>query len=151
MVAEVSFPSISVGYEISLALHRRKPVLVLYSSGDPPSLLAAHRDEKLVCEHYTATSLADIVIDFVSYVEGATDTWFTFFITPVQNSHLDRRSREAKLPKSVYLRRLIEEDIKGTTPEVQIKSFICPILDEHNTQHQHGKSECYFCRQNLTE
>src|SRR3990172_4236242 len=39
VVAEVSFPSISVGYEISLALHRGKPVLVLYSNGHPPSLL----------------------------------------------------------------------------------------------------------------
>ncbi|MBM3283848.1 hypothetical protein FJY90_06420, partial [Candidatus Gottesmanbacteria bacterium] len=40
VVAETSFPSISVGYEISLALHYGKPVLILYSEGNPPSLLA---------------------------------------------------------------------------------------------------------------
>src|SRR5437868_4502190 len=33
MIAETSFPSISVGYEISLALRLGKPILVLYSEG----------------------------------------------------------------------------------------------------------------------
>src|SRR4030042_5477583 len=32
VVAETSFPSISVGYEISLALSHNKPVLVLYAT-----------------------------------------------------------------------------------------------------------------------
>ena len=56
VVVEASFPSISVGYEISMALHRGKPVLVLYSEGDPPSLLAYPPDEKIVCERSTRSS-----------------------------------------------------------------------------------------------
>lgn len=112
LVVEASFPSISVGYEISLALHRNKPVLVLYNNGDPPSLLAHHRDEKLICERYTEKTLPDIMTDFINYVQGASDTRFTFFITPTQNAYLEKKSKEQKLPKSVYLRKLIDTDMK---------------------------------------
>jgi len=66
MVVEASFPSISVGYEISLALRLNKPVLILYSYGDPPALFAHHKEENLLCERYTFTTLKDIVEDFIS-------------------------------------------------------------------------------------
>ncbi len=112
LVAETSFPSISVGYEISLALHRNKPVLVLYSQGDPPSLLAHHTDEKLICEKYTDATLPDIIDEFLNYIKGASDSRFTFFITPGIASYLEKTSKKEKLPKSVYLRKLIEADMK---------------------------------------
>lgn len=112
MIAETSFPSISVGYEISLGLEFGKPVLILYSEGDPPSLLAHHKDENLVCEKYTATNVQDIINDFINYAEASVDTRFTFFITPNIASYLERISRKEKLPKSVYLRKLIEKDMQ---------------------------------------
>jgi hypothetical protein len=112
LVVEASFPSISVGYEISLALQRNKPVLVLYNNGDPPSLLLYNKDEHVICEGYTHQTLPAILDDFVNYVAGAQDTRFTFFITPTQNAYLEKKSKEQKLPKSVYLRRLIEADMK---------------------------------------
>ncbi len=113
MVAETTFPSISVGYEISLALQLGKPVLILYSQGDPPSLLAHHKDEKLLCERYTSLTLSDILEDFVNFVEAASDARFTFFITPAIAAHLEEVSRKQKMPKSVYLRKLIEADIRS--------------------------------------
>lgn len=110
MIAETSFPSISVGYEISLALRVGKPVLILYSEGKPPSLLAHHKDEHLLCEKYTAQSLPTILDEFIHYIQGNSDLRFTFFITPRIASYLDEISKREKLPKSVYLRRLIERD-----------------------------------------
>ncbi len=112
LVAETSFPSISVGYEISLALQYRKPVLILYSEGDPPSLFAYHTDEKLVCEKYTLDSVNDTIDDFISYIKGANDMRFTFFITPKIAAYLDRVSKNEKIPKSVYLRKIIEKHMK---------------------------------------
>lgn len=112
MIAEASFPSISVGYEISLALQRGKPVLILYSEGDPPSLFAYHEEEKLVCERYALENLSEMIKDFINYIEGKNDTRFTFFITSEIASYLDEVSRKEKLPKSVYLRKLIEKDMK---------------------------------------
>lgn len=112
LIAETSFPSISVGYEISLALRVGKPVLVLYSEGEPPSLLAHHRDEKILCEKYTSSTLPEILEDFIGYVGGKTDLRFTFFITPKIAGFLDQVSRSEHLPKSVYLRKLIEHDME---------------------------------------
>lgn len=112
MVVEASFPSISVGYEISLALQYRKPVLILYSVGDPPSLFGHHSDEKIVCEKYTVDTVEEIIDEFISYVHGASDTRFTFFITPQIAAYLEKVSIKDKMPKSVYLRKLIDEHIR---------------------------------------
>jgi hypothetical protein len=112
IVVESTFPSISVGYEISLGIHRGKPVLILYSEGDPPSLLGNHTNEKVVCEKYNAQSLPGIIDDFINFVTGTSDTRFTFFISSEMASHLEKISKKQKIPKSVYLRRLIGESMQ---------------------------------------
>lgn len=111
MVAEVSFPSISVGYEISLGLHKNKSVLLLYKEGYPPSLFDRYHEDRLICERYTTGQLSQIIEDFLQYVEGANDTRFTFFITPQINAFLEEISKKKKTPKSVYLRSLIEREM----------------------------------------
>ena len=113
MIAETSFPSISVGYEISLALQNAKPVLVLYSEGDPPSLIAAHENERLVCERYTLETLESVILDFILYAKGSNDTRFTFFLTSHLSGYLEKAAKKARLPKSVYLRQLLEVDMKS--------------------------------------
>lgn len=113
VIAETSFPSISVGYEISIALKLGKPVLILFKEGQAPSLLAHHKDDRLVCEKYTLKTLQDIIADFISYIQGTEETRFTFFITPEIALHLEEISKKEKLPKSVYLRKLIEKDMKA--------------------------------------
>ena len=113
MIAETSVPSISVGYEISFALKLGKPVLVLFSEGRGPSLLAHHQDEKLVCEKYMPETLKDIIDDFINYIQGTEETRFTFFITPRIALHLEKVAKKEKMPKSVYLRKLIEKDMEA--------------------------------------
>lgn len=112
VVVDTTFPSISVGYEISLAVQRNKPVLMLYSEGEAPSLLAHFHSEQVVSEKFTPQTLDTIIDDFIKYVEGANDTRFTFFITPEIAHFLENISKKEKLPKSVYLRRLIKEDME---------------------------------------
>ncbi len=111
MIAETSYPSISVGYEISLALRVGKPVLIMYSEGDPPSLFAHHKDEKLMCEKYSLQTANEVIKDFIQYISSKNDLRFTFFVTPRIVGYLDTISKQEKLPKSVYLRKLIEEDM----------------------------------------
>jgi 2'-deoxynucleoside 5'-phosphate N-hydrolase len=113
LIVESTFPSISVGWEISLGIHRGKPVLILYSEGDPPSLLSNHLDEKIICEKYTPDTLESTISDFINYVEGNADMRFTFFISSKIASHLDKVARKQRIPKSVYLRNLIELDIQN--------------------------------------
>jgi 2'-deoxynucleoside 5'-phosphate N-hydrolase len=116
MVAEVSHPSISVGYEISLAYNLGKPVLILYDEDvTPPSLLAYHKDEKIVCEEYTFETLKETIGAFINYVKGAADMRFTFFITARIAKYLENISKKHKIPKSVYLRHLIEGEMRKQT------------------------------------
>lgn len=112
MIAETSFPSISVGYEISMALDRNKPVLILYSEGDPPSLFAYHESQKIICEKYTLSTLESIIAEFLNYIRGEEDGRFTFYLTSKQAKHLDTQGKKQHIPKSVYLRHLIDEDLK---------------------------------------
>ncbi len=112
LVAETSFPSISVGYEISMALDRGKPVLILYSEGDAPALFAYHENEKIVSEKYTAATLPVIITDFLHFVRGEADTRFTFFISSKQAAYLTKQAKKHRVPKSVYLRNLIDQDMK---------------------------------------
>jgi len=114
VIVEASFPSISVGYEIALAVHRGKPVLVLYSEGDAPSLITHNEEEKLVVEKYDSSNLTEIITDFIDYYKGANDTRFTFFITSKIASYLEKQAKKNNVPKSVYLRTLIQNDMKKT-------------------------------------
>jgi hypothetical protein len=106
MVVETSFPSISVGFEISLALNLNKPVLVLYTN-EAPTLLSGYNDEKMICQQYNIQNVANIIEDFLNYVKGTSEHRFTFFITTEMNQFLEEISKKKKVPKSVYLRHLI--------------------------------------------
>jgi hypothetical protein len=111
LIAETSFPSISVGYEISMALDRGKPVLILYSEGDPPSIFAYHENQRIVCEKYTAANLDNIITDFLRYVRGEGDSRYTFYLSSAQAAYLDKQGKKHRVPKSVYLRLLIDTDM----------------------------------------
>ena len=111
VIAETSSPSISVGYEISIALHMGKPVLLLYATDNPPSLLAQHSDEKLICEKYTPGTLPGIIDNFLSFTGDNGDFRYTFFITRKMAEYLKQIAKRERLPKSVYLRSLIQKDM----------------------------------------
>ncbi len=112
VIAETSHPSTSVGYEIAYALRVGKPVLILYSVGDAPSLLGQHEDEKVMSEKYSFENVGETIKDFSEYVAGKQDLRFTFFITPKLVNYLDFVAKNRKIPKSVYLRKLIEQDME---------------------------------------
>jgi hypothetical protein len=112
VIADTSYPSVSVGYEIALALRNGKPVLVFYGAGGPPSLLAHNKDERLVSERYTTHTYKESINNFVQYISTKSDQRFTFFITPEIAAYLDDIVMKEKLPKSVYIRKLIERDMK---------------------------------------
>lgn len=112
-VAETSYPSISVGYEISHSVHLGRPVLILYSDGHPPSLLLQHKDAPIVCKKYTYDNLEDIIGEFMHFAQAIHDTRFTFFISREIAAFLTEISKKEKLPKSVFLRNLIEDNMKN--------------------------------------
>ncbi|MBL7150908.1 ribbon-helix-helix domain-containing protein [Candidatus Microgenomates bacterium] len=114
-IAEVSFPSISVAYEISLALKKNKPSLILYShqnkEQDLPGILGEIEGDKLLIFKYKLPELPDLLRQSLAFLKEKTDQRFTFFITPKIARYLDEISRKKKIPRAVYIRRLIENDM----------------------------------------
>lgn len=112
LVFEVSYPSLGVGHEITWGLQLNKPTIVLYVKGKKPFILDALNDEKLQVLEYTINELEKLIPSAIDYAADKQDTRFNFFISPNHQNYLDWISKKKRLPRAVYLRRLIEEDMK---------------------------------------
>ena len=70
MIAEVSIPSLGVGYEIATAIQQNKPVLCLYDLEDSPNrisaIIAGHTSPLLTLHGYYNNELADIICSWLS-------------------------------------------------------------------------------------
>lgn len=111
IVAEGSFSSMGVGYEISLALEKGKPVLVLFEEGHAPHFLEGIQSEKLLIEKYDRANLGDILKVGIDFLSDQQDTRFNFFISPKHQHYLDWVAKHRKIPRAVFLRKLIEDDM----------------------------------------
>lgn len=115
VVAEVSYPSTSVGYEMSLGISRAKPVVALYyeKGGDFPPLLKAHKEEDAMLVDYNLNNLKGTLIDCLNFIKTkALEKRFTMLFSPKIINYLNKISKDKKVPRSVYIRKLIEEDMK---------------------------------------
>jgi len=112
LVAEVSTPSFGVGQEIAEALADNRQVLALYLKGKKPNILTHQGRDLLYLVDYSVDNLREQLTEYVDFAKANSDTRFNFFISPQIGSYLDWISRKKKLPRAVYLRRLIEDDMK---------------------------------------
>lgn len=109
VVCEASNPSLSIGHEISLALEKNKPVIVLYSEGEAPHFLVGVQSDKLLVQKYNLNNLEDKLKEGLEYAASQQDTRFNFFVSPRIATYLDWISKLQKVPRAVYLRGLIKE------------------------------------------
>lgn len=113
VVSEASFPStVNIGHELSVAIDKGKPVVVLHFMKQSPIFLEGIDSERLLIQEYDDKNLEDVVKSSVDYLADQQDTRFNFFISPKISTYLDWISKEKRVPRAVYLRRLIEEDMK---------------------------------------
>lgn len=112
VVAETSYPSISVGYEISLAINLGKPLLILYTGDNLPTLFIHYQEGAIICKKYTLDNLTNIIANFIKSTKNSADVKFTFFITKEMANFLKKISLKERISKSVYLRDLIQHEIK---------------------------------------
>lgn len=111
MLVEASTPSFGVGQEIAEALVDNKQVVILHLAGKKPHILINQGQEALYFTEYSADTITSVLEDYIEYAKENSDTRFNFFISPQIGSYLDWISRKKKVPRAVYLRRLIEEDM----------------------------------------
>jgi hypothetical protein len=118
LVFEVSYPSLGVGYEITWGLQLGKPIIILYVRGKKPHVLDAIPDDKIQVYEYDLSDLEKILKSAVDYASEQMDTRFNFFISPKIANYLDWVARKKRTPRAVYLRRLIEKDMKESKLEI---------------------------------
>lgn len=114
-VFEVSYPSTSIGHEIAMALHGSKPVIALKTAEAPENIiLRSINDDRLQLIEYSPDNLGRTIKDAIEYAAENMDTRFNFFISPSIGNYLDWISKVKKVPRAVFLRQLIEEDMKNS-------------------------------------
>lgn len=114
IIFEVSQPDSSIGFEVASALNMNKPVIILTrkdSAGLPHALKGLHSD-RLQLLTYDDNTLEEMLTLALEYAQETSDVRFNFFITPTISTYLDWVAKEKKIPRSVYLRRLIERDME---------------------------------------
>lgn len=112
VVSECSHESLSVGYLLSYAIERaEKPTIVFYrSNASEPNLFPTlSSSEKLFLVKYAnLDELKKLISQYLEYAKEQLDTRFNFFVSPTIERYLSWVAKHRKLPRSVYLRKLIE-------------------------------------------
>lgn len=112
VVLEVSGQSIGIGQELAYALSINKPVIALYKENKKPHILRDEGGDSLILAPYGENDLEEVLNDAIEYAASQQDVRFNFFISPAIGNYLDWISKEKKIPRSVYLRGLIEKDME---------------------------------------
>lgn len=118
VVSEVSSQSLSVGYLLAYASSIGKPLVTFYniSEGEPNLFRTLmSKSNKFFCVGYKdLDDLEQLALEYVDYAKEKIDVRFNFFISPDIGNYLDWISKEKKIPRSVYLRGLIEKDMENS-------------------------------------
>ena len=111
---ELSHASTSVGFFIAQAISLGKPVIIFFGGTQEPHILKSLESfsERMAVVRYRDTlDLEREVPLMLDFVAESQDTRFNFFVSPGIASYLDWISKEKRIPRSVYLRKLIDEDM----------------------------------------
>lgn len=114
-VFEGSYPStIHIGHEITLAIEKNKPVIILYSDkpGREPMLFKGLNSEKVIWVNYSEANLEKLLDEAIEKAKKIIDVRFNFFVSPKILAYLDWVAQKRMIPRSVFLRNLIEREMK---------------------------------------
>ncbi len=112
VLAEVSHQSTSVGHEITLALSKNKPVVAISAKEEYPIIFKGIKNDRLQLIKYALDNLEKKLSAALKTASEVQDTRFNFFISPQHQNYLDWIAKNRKIPRSVFLRRLIDEHMK---------------------------------------
>lgn len=112
VVFEVSYPSTGIGHEVALALHRGKPVVAFYIKERKPHILESISDEKMQVIEYQIPTLPKLMKNALEYAADQQDVRFNFFISPEIQRYLDWVAKYQRTPRAVYLREVLERDMR---------------------------------------
>lgn len=114
-VFEASYPStVHLGHEITLAIQKGRPVIILHKD-DPkhePLVLKGMESDKVIWLAYTDKNMKEKLIAALDTAKKMQDVRFNFFVSPKILEYLDFVAKKRMIPRSVFLRDLIEKEMK---------------------------------------
>ncbi len=122
VIAEASYISSGIGYEISFALTEKKPVIVLFNlnmhTDDPrhikeiPLSLKGNPSKYLLLKEYDSANLQKIIEHSIGDARAVMDTKFILIIPPIIDRYLEWNVKERGKSKAEITREAIEEWMK---------------------------------------
>ena len=113
IVIEASTPSFGIGQEITYSLQNNKQVIILHLEDHKPHLLLDEGQDLLFIYEYRADNLEDVLTKAIDEAREKVDVRFNFYISPEIGRYLDWISQNKKIPRSVFLRGLVERHLKA--------------------------------------
>jgi len=111
-VFDTSLPSLSVGYLINMSIDLGKQVIVLTQSNSPSFVLGWVKSDALFLVKYTTENVVKLLKEVLKKAEDNSDVRFNFFVSPKILNYLDFVAKHRMVPRSVFLRNLIEREMK---------------------------------------
>jgi len=111
-IFEVSSHSLSVGYLVNFALENGKVVILLTQNKSLPTIFRTIQSDKLITVVYDATSVEKSLREALEKAREVSDVRFNFFVSPKILSYLDWVAKHRMIPRSVFLRDLIEREMR---------------------------------------
>ncbi len=112
IIMEVTGHSMSMGYLISKALELNKPVVALHKKEHPPIFIKGINDQKLIICEYESENVEEIMGEALKRANSMVDVRFNFFVNTKILNYLDWVAQKRMQPRSVFLRNLIEREMK---------------------------------------
>jgi len=112
VMMEVSGHSMSMGFLASKAMDLGKPVVAFYKKGAKPFFLSGINDPKFRIIEYNDKNIEAMLDVAVEEVKKGIDIRFNFFVNPKILNYLDWIVQKRMVPRSVFLRDLIEREMK---------------------------------------
>ena len=113
VVFETSKPDVSVGYELAVAVNLLKPVVVMYNNekSQAPNSIKGVESETLNLTGHNPPHPPPLLDIPFSPSPSSPSFLFPFFLSPSLCNSLDCLSKPPPIPRSVYLRNLIQKDM----------------------------------------
>lgn len=115
-IADISEPSVGIGYEISQAIVQRKPVLALNhenSNFHPLATIQGLKSKYITYKDYKVEDLDEILTDFVRSAKKKIDTKFILIISPEIDKYLEWASDFKRMHKAQIVRNAVEREMEN--------------------------------------
>lgn len=115
LVAEISYPSIGVGFEIFYALGEKKQVLALYfeeAQKQASETIRGITSRYLTVKSYNLKDLSNIIEKYFKGVSKKLEVKFNCILPPRLDSYLKEKAKKEKTTKSAIVRSLIEREVR---------------------------------------